>query len=1472
MFKEFNVQFQDAQIVGGADNLLENTKVTKVVLRGDNNLSSLDSTFKNCSELDIIDGAINLDGISDIDNLLDETPLVKEVTLENINTEISAKNSFNDVDTINIDGNCTKEGIQSFLSNFEWNSRKHKYVGEMENTAQVLTEELNGYEDREIIIDNSTEYSAKGVEIYGQTYQNLVDGKNENIVKNEWTLNVNDGSGSKDLVMDNTADLAEIQGQTYQNLISNASEEKNLVDSFEFTATSNSDGFNGGFDVFVSEIQGNTVQDTSDYSISNIGDEFFNLAKVGEFNSTTSTGITFSSDENMNISITATSATGSGWVDIENGQTATGAAGFDSSYIKSRKIVDQPGTYTISLTKGETKGSVFAVVFYDDTGVATMETKSVITITVSKRINFIAIRTRHSGEISSTFSCIQLEKGSTATQYIPYGNYKLEIECANKNFADINKPSGYLNTDTHTYSDGVVTISCKQNNQVHAFYTFNLNIPKGQSYSVQAQVVSSYGGEDGTTDLGLSSCTIEIWEDDVWFSQRWSSNSSGLVSFTRTVSKDISKVKVRIGIGDSYFKKKTFSFKDLQFELGTKTSYENRTTNKTTFILPQPLKRWAIKYGYNTYIKQDRIYWDSDKGKYMLERLKTKKIIIDSSNIDNFLVDFWSNQSSINGDIYTKFGIYNGGNSNSNPFGMVDPLSTPTDNTNPVFGVAEGYAISSNRFRDINGQPIKSNRIAVFNYEVTATRRWGLGLYIKDKLISDDINGVKDYILKNPIELEYIYDNVNEYETIELEDVSKQFLQTYPTSYVTAKGAVNSKYINVSTDILEKEALVLPSTKYSLMMECDRNSAENGITYDLCGTTGTINSTDGYKYMITSITTPSTLSHNTLKLGGLGNKVKNVMLLKDTISNEVGYFEGIQSFGELQDDGRYKVEVIYDNIVKQSISPSYYYNYAEKISLNGINFSCLETSTHYELKKSITYIRAKIDLSKSQRGFLCVFNQGGDRSLLLEEDNRLMLKWNCNGSDTITEVHRVISNEYFDIVLKYDGNSINIFINGEFKTSFTHGANQRDICNNIAFNSQYFTGYNYGCGGLTIDKTFVECDTYSKTCCINNEPKFNMKTFYLDEPLRKISNIADRLYYDYDKGKYCVERNIGILDKSKLINNGMSQTSDSNYTCRYYMSTYYGDLFNNTGGWVRADGFHPNENWNHLLVNQAIGIMGGVLMITLKNSDIDAYGSFGECVRNKPFNIYMVYLNPIIEELEDTNQSINVYTPTTYISTNSVIKPSTLKIESKPIIFNVNLVPNAEYTLQFDVDRVTTDNKLTYYLGGTTGNITTENGYNTRRLVLNTPNTIEDNILKFVGEGHTIKNVMLLKDGQVQELNYFDGVLNLGELQEDGKYKIELKSHNEQNQITSSRILTFNLDEQLYKVDDICDKLYWDETKGHFCIDKKISPNLEVLSTPKVIDLVEKNEPIELYPKEITKISCNNKIKPSKIKIKYIDI
>ena len=106
MFREFNIKFEDVEMIEGADNLLEGTEVTKVIMRGDNKMSSLNSAFRNCLELDTIDGEVDLNEVENIDNLLKGTELVTTISLKNINNEnISVQNSFNDIKEINIGGN-----------------------------------------------------------------------------------------------------------------------------------------------------------------------------------------------------------------------------------------------------------------------------------------------------------------------------------------------------------------------------------------------------------------------------------------------------------------------------------------------------------------------------------------------------------------------------------------------------------------------------------------------------------------------------------------------------------------------------------------------------------------------------------------------------------------------------------------------------------------------------------------------------------------------------------------------------------------------------------------------------------------------------------------------------------------------------------------------------------------------------------------------------------------------------------------------------------------------------------------------------------------------------------------------------------------------------------------------------------------------------------------------------------------------
>lgn len=179
MFKEFNIEFQDVEMIGGADNLLENTKVTKVIMSGDNKMSSLDSAFKNCSELDNIQGGLDLNGVSDIDNILEGNSLIKNIYLKNINNEnISANNSFPNVEEINISGDSyNKRAIQNVIASKGWAFDNITYSGNVWNN--VITKEANVTDDSQITIQDTLEQKAKGIEIFGQTYENLVVGNKE---------------------------------------------------------------------------------------------------------------------------------------------------------------------------------------------------------------------------------------------------------------------------------------------------------------------------------------------------------------------------------------------------------------------------------------------------------------------------------------------------------------------------------------------------------------------------------------------------------------------------------------------------------------------------------------------------------------------------------------------------------------------------------------------------------------------------------------------------------------------------------------------------------------------------------------------------------------------------------------------------------------------------------------------------------------------------------------------------------------------------------------------------------------------------------------------------------------------------------------------------------------------------------------------------------------------------------------------
>ena len=75
------------------------------------------------------------------------------------------------------------------------------------------------------------------------------------------------------------------------------------------------------------------------------------------------------------------------------------------------------------------------------------------------------------------------------------------------------------------------------------------------------------------------------------------------------------------------------------------------------------------------------------------------------------------------------------------------------------------------------------------------------------------------------------------------------------------------------------------------------------------------------------------------------------------------------------------------------------------------------------------------------------------------------------------------------------------------------------------------------------------------------------------------------------------------------------------------------------------------------------------------------------------------------------------------------------------------------------------------------------------------------------------------------------------------------------------------LPQPLRKIGNIKDKFYWDEDKGHYCIEQNVSKELEVMASPNIIDLPHLNKKYSLDTyMPTTYLQCvDTTIQPSKL-------
>lgn len=223
MAREFNINFNNVEMIDGMDNLLEDTQVTKVKFAGDNDLKSLKSTFKNCTQLTTIEGDVNLKEVIEIDCMLEGVqPL--EINLANINKLESADDAVVNAQMIVIKGDSyKKEALQNLLASLDWTSEQYTFDGTV--GEDVYTDSAIALGENNVFIPNSLELRNSGLEVLGDTYNNqLRNGDIVNNLKDYVEVKIEENTNEVVVNKEDTFVVEEIKGNTYRNLI-----EKNIA-------------------------------------------------------------------------------------------------------------------------------------------------------------------------------------------------------------------------------------------------------------------------------------------------------------------------------------------------------------------------------------------------------------------------------------------------------------------------------------------------------------------------------------------------------------------------------------------------------------------------------------------------------------------------------------------------------------------------------------------------------------------------------------------------------------------------------------------------------------------------------------------------------------------------------------------------------------------------------------------------------------------------------------------------------------------------------------------------------------------------------------------------------------------------------------------------------------------------------------------------------------------------------------------
>ncbi len=728
-------------------------------------------------------------------------------------------------------------------------------------------------------------------------------------------------------------------------------------------------------------------------------------------------------------------------------------------------------------------------------------------------------------------------------------------------------------------------------------------------------------------------------------------------------------IKFRSFQGDSSVVLDNFDNLKIQLEKGTSlTDYTIPKSNKKEIPLNEPLR--SLPNGV-----KDRFV--KIGGKWFIER-NCAEVILNGG-------ESWSDSTSVTNES-NLICWYNLPNGKVSTYTNSDRFSVTYKNGGANIDWSKESIFSGNA---ISGQP---GRIALS--------------ISKSKLVSSDIQGFKTWLANNPTRVVY-----------ELATPTYEPLETEPTlnTYNEVTHLSNNSIIPCNMQIKNTgyNCILKPSTLYTVALDTNK-AGTIGMSLGGAKVTTTNN--------VATITTPATLTDDSLRLYGKGIKGSKIRLLEGDKTNWIpSHFEGMKSSFEdkLQEDGTYKMEILMNNKNLLDLTD---------IVHKGIGAGCKLDACSTEL----------IQYTSNQEEWTQIFFM-----MKLKPFTRYTLSAELQSMNVYVFNDRVgtwDTGKYIGVMQ----NTTNTLQKKQF--SFT---TNKTGCISIRFTNERMLGVNIA---KNIILSEVVGDYTSK--------KSNKIQFSSIEPLRGVGDAHDRLVFK--DGKLMIERNCGEV----VLNGGVTgevYADGNNYT-------QFNINFDkhNTNSWYLLNKDFVNVRFTNSINSEAIALhYQKLIVLKLNNNKATTMSELNEWLKDNPIVGVYQLAEPTYEEIPYDLQKIILESydnGTLFFDTNIPPTKVSFNCFEEELTY---LYPATSYTVQFTSDRaITADVKL-----GGTSLLAQSIVQGLNRITMTTPSELVDNKLVIDGAGAKISEVVVTDTNR--EFKYFEGMKSVGEGED-----LEVKSGN----------------------------------------------------------------------------------------------